>query len=253
MSKSFKTPDVRELKDEKFPDADFPASRSGDFRVYFSPGAHTEILRHAGEDTSVEICGVLVGGWQRDADGPFVEISNHIRADSAASKFAEVTFTHDSWSKINEVMDDKYSDLTIVGWYHSHPDFGIFLSDRDVFIQENFFSGPGQIAHVVDPIRKTEGVFVWRGGKPKLCPHYWIGDTISAGAESGDKRERGTSASPAAQVPAHAQAVPLATRPPLPLWVTALNYVLVFLIGYMFSGMLTRGRAAWNKKRCSSA
>jgi hypothetical protein len=78
-------------------------------------------------------------------------------------------------------MDTKFSELAIVGWYHTHPDFGIFLSDRDRFIQEHFFSGPGQFAHVIDPIRKIEGVFAWRAGKPALCEYYWIGDRILTG------------------------------------------------------------------------
>jgi hypothetical protein len=52
-----------------------------------------------------------------------------------------------------------------VGWYHSHPSFGIFLSEHDLFIHRNFFSGPAQIAVVVDPINCTEGVFAWRHGE----------------------------------------------------------------------------------------
>ena len=52
-----------------------------------------------------------------------------------------------------------FANARIVGWYHTHPDFGIFLSDYDVFIHQHFFSGPGQIALVIDPVRKLEGVF----------------------------------------------------------------------------------------------
>src|SRR5207244_1370502 len=66
----------------------------------------------------------------------------------------------------------------IVGWYHSHPDFGIFLSDRDCFIHENFFSGPGQVAYVFDPVRDLEGMFAWQNGKPTPLPHFWVGNTI---------------------------------------------------------------------------
>ena len=111
---------------------------------------------------SVEICGVLVGSWHRDEAGPFVKVMESIRGEGAETRFAEVTFTHQTWAKINAEMDTKFTTLSIVGWYHTHPDFGIFLSDRDRFIHEHFFSGPGQVAHVIDPIRQIEGVFVWR-------------------------------------------------------------------------------------------
>ena len=136
-------------------------------------------------DTSVEICGVLVGSWHRDEAGPFVKIVESIRGEGAETRFAEVTFTHQTWAKINAEMDTKFANLSIVGWYHTHPDFGIFLSDRDRFIHEHFFSGPGQIAHVIDPIRKTEGVFIWRDGKPSPCEHFWVGDRILAQSDGG--------------------------------------------------------------------
>ena len=107
---------------------------------------------------------------RHDASGPHAQASAYIRGEAASSKFAEVTFTHETWAHINEQMDTRYADLSVIGWYHSHPDFGIFLSERDRFIQEHFFAGPGQFAYVVDPVRKTEGVFVWKKGKPVLAP-----------------------------------------------------------------------------------
>ena len=140
----------------------FRAGRNEGFRVFFSPEVHAAIWKHAAEDTSVEICGVLVGSWHRDPAGPFVKIIESIRGEGAETRFAEVTFTHQTWAKINAEMDTRFTDLSIVGWYHTHPDFGIFLSDRDRFIHEHFFCGPGQVAHVIDPIRQIEGVFVWR-------------------------------------------------------------------------------------------
>ena len=157
--------DVRLLAREDLPHEAFPGGRNEGFRVFFTPEVHAALWKHAGEDTSVEICGVLVGSWHRDEVGPFVKIVESIRGEGAETRFAEVTFTHQTWAKINAEMDTKFTELSIVGWYHTHPDFGIFLSDRDRFIQEHFFSGPGQVAHVIDPIRKIEGVFVWRDGE----------------------------------------------------------------------------------------
>src|SRR5262249_33117789 len=153
-------PDVRQLGEQDLPEAAFPRGEAQDFRVYLTTEVHNEIWSHATADTGVEICGVMVGTWARDAEGAFVNVTGSIRGAAAQNKFAEVTFTHETWARINSEMDQRFADRAIVGWYHTHPDFGIFLSDRDRFIQENFFSGAGQVALVVDPIRKTEGVFV---------------------------------------------------------------------------------------------
>src|SRR5262249_40293452 len=149
--------DVRLLARQELPHEAFPGGQNVGLRVFFMPEVHAELWRHAAIDTTVEICGVLVGSWHRDQSGPFVKVMNSIRGEGAQTRFAEVTFTHETWAKINSEMDTRFSSLSIVGWYHTHPDFGIFLSDRDRFIHEHFFTGPGQIAYVMDPIRKSEG------------------------------------------------------------------------------------------------
>src|SRR5262245_21562172 len=178
------SPDVKELAGEKLRGGQFPADSRADFRLYISPEVRRGIEQHAKDDVTVEICGVLVGGWEADENGPYARVTDFIRCENASSKFAEVTFTHESWAQINKEMDSRFADARIVGWYHSHPDFGIFLSDRDCFIQQHFFSDPGQVAYVIDPVRDLEGVFAWRDGKPTLLPHFWIGDRILTGQAS---------------------------------------------------------------------
>jgi hypothetical protein len=63
------------------------------------------------------------------------------------------------------VKDAQYPDDRIVGWYHSHPGFGVFLSEHDIFIHRNFFSDPNQVAWVFDPHSDEEGCFVWQDGE----------------------------------------------------------------------------------------
>jgi proteasome lid subunit RPN8/RPN11 len=246
--------DIRLLASEDLPDAVFPGGRNEAFRVYFTPEVHAALWKHAREDTSVEICGVLVGTWHRDADGPFAKVVESIRGEGATTKFAEVTFTHQTWAKINAEMDTKFADLKIVGWYHTHPDFGIFLSDRDRFIQEHFFSGPGQIAHVIDPVRRCEGVFIWRSGKPAVAHHFWVGDRILVG-EDAEKAEaaagRRGSAGPQGVASAAAGAADRGGAsdtllPPMP---RLIMYVVIFLVGYLLATV----SAAWERQRIVEA
>ena len=183
-----KGPDIKQLADRDLPKGTFPGEGRNDFRISVGDSVHKEIQKHAKEKKDVEICGVLVGKWGRDDKGPFVAITASIRGEAATSKFAEVTFTHDTWSKINAEMDKSYAGYNIVGWYHTHPDFGIFLSDRDRFIHENFFSEPGQVAYVVDPIRDIEGFFIWQGGKPVPAPFYWTGEKMRTAPAEKDPR-----------------------------------------------------------------
>lgn len=246
MTATLAAPDVRQLDREQLPRAEFPAGRAQEFRVYLDPGVHEQIHKHAAEDVSVEICGVLVGDWGRDGDGPFVAVTESIRCDNAASKFAEVTLTHASWAKINEEMDTRFSHLRIVGWYHSHPDFGIFLSERDRFIQEHFFSAAGQIACVVDPVRKTEGIFMWRDGKPTLCPHYWVGGRIyTALSATASDPPAPAQSSASGQAGEHRSAGNADRLSLSPILIRGLAWVAIFLIGYLLA---LKGNA-WERQR----
>jgi hypothetical protein len=59
-------------------------------------------------------------------------------------------------------MDTTYPDMRILGWYHTHPGHGIFLSDMDLFIHKHFFNLPWHVAFVFDPQNQEEGLFAWR-------------------------------------------------------------------------------------------
>ena len=122
-----------------------------------------EIRQHARSQSKTEVCGVLLGS---EADG-LTSIEACISGENAAQGGAHVTFTQDTWEHIYKVKDRDYPDARIVGWYHSHPGFGVFLSDHDTFIHKNFFSSPQQVAWVYDPHSDEEGCFGWDGERLK--------------------------------------------------------------------------------------
>jgi hypothetical protein len=71
---------------------------------------------------------------------------------------------------IQTEMDRSYADKRILGWYHTHPGFGIFLSEMDMFIHRNFFNLPWQLAYVYDPHADEDGMFTWKREKVNLAP-----------------------------------------------------------------------------------
>src|SRR5579871_2033700 len=79
------------------------------------------IRQHARAHSKTEVCGVLIGG---DASGT-IEIRASIEALNAAQAGTHVTFTQDAWEAIYRVKDELYPEERIVGWYHSHPGFGV--------------------------------------------------------------------------------------------------------------------------------
>ncbi|NLN77739.1 MAG: LysM peptidoglycan-binding domain-containing protein [Armatimonadetes bacterium] len=133
--------------------------------IQMAPEVAKQIDSFARTDTSKELGGVLLGELVCDSVTPLVKISAAIEAKYTEAVQTSVKFTHESWDDINRVKDEKYPSLRIVGWFHTHPGFGIFLSRWDMFIQENFFNLPWQVAYVVDPVGKTNGFFRWEDGK----------------------------------------------------------------------------------------
>jgi proteasome lid subunit RPN8/RPN11 len=122
----------------------------------------TGIYDHVYAHGNHEVGGVLVGHVDDCGNGV---VTGSIAALEAVGKRASVTFTHEAWASVHQQLDRDFPDSQIVGWYHSHPGFGIFLSEHDLFIHEHFFSDARQIAYVVDPHAGTEGVFGWNDGK----------------------------------------------------------------------------------------
>ena len=138
-----------------------------DLPVFLDRSTADAIERHALRDTSVELGGILLGKECVDdqTGEPFVFVTRSLEAKHYENTQASFTYTHDSWEEITRERDDRHPDLDIVGWYHTHPDFGVFLSGHDLFIHRHFFGQPLQLAYVVDPIRQTRGFFRWRNGQ----------------------------------------------------------------------------------------
>jgi proteasome lid subunit RPN8/RPN11 len=166
--------DIRGIETEGLPQAAFPQVRH-EFRIYFSEEAFDRATMRGSADLSREIGGILVGALCRDEGGPYVRIDTTIDALHAEEKGAELTFTHATWNHINQEMDRHHGDRRVVGWYHTHPGFGVFLSDRDQFIHRSFFNLPYQIALVYDPKSREHGVFAWQENEPSRCLRYWVG------------------------------------------------------------------------------
>jgi proteasome lid subunit RPN8/RPN11 len=60
------------------------------------------------------------------------------------------------WNRASGLLQ---SGLMVVGWYHSHPNLGVFFSGIDRATQSAFFNHPYALGLVVDPIRKERKCF----------------------------------------------------------------------------------------------
>jgi proteasome lid subunit RPN8/RPN11 len=137
---------------------------SAEPRLYLRYACMKQALAHANGETSVEVGGVLVGETYMTRRGQVVELAAALPASTLQAGMGHVTFSHDAWNEIYRKLDAMEPGLRILGWYHSHPGFGVFLSPQDRFIQSGFFADPANVAMVLDPLFRRVGLFGWRGG-----------------------------------------------------------------------------------------
>ncbi|MEK6238286.1 MAG: Mov34/MPN/PAD-1 family protein [Planctomycetales bacterium] len=129
--------------------------------VFVWQSALDQAVAHAERDLSREQAGFLLGGCYRD-QSEYIEVRTFLPANHVQSNLTSLTFTHDTWAALNRQVEEECPEESVVGWYHSHPGFGVFLSGRDLFIHRHFFSQPWQISLVIDPRRSELAFFQWR-------------------------------------------------------------------------------------------
>lgn len=147
-----------------------------DKNIYISQDAYKEIHKFTQDKLSVESGGMLVG-YTLNTNGKInIIIDGFIEGKYSEGTATTLKFTHETWEYVNKIAEKEYPQDKIIGWIHTHPNFGIFLSNYDKFIQENFFSEENQIAYVVDPIQNSEGFFFWINNQIEKCPGFYIFD-----------------------------------------------------------------------------
>jgi len=150
----------------------------GGINIYILQSVHQTIAKFAKAKTINESGGVLVGRVMDSLGKQNILITGFIEAKHSEATPTTLTFTHDSWTHIHREMDKKHRGRQIVGWIHTHPNFGIFLSEYDQFIHHNFFKELYQVAYVVDPIQRLEGFFCWSNGQVERCPGFYLYDEV---------------------------------------------------------------------------
>ncbi len=168
-----------EKKENERPEVDFeielgePLTQKtlqGEKTIFFKKQVQQQIDEFTASDTDRELGGVLLGIPEESDEGVHLSITAMLKAKKTAADKTALTFTHETWDQIHHEKDILYPELKIVGWFHSHPGHGVFLSNYDLFIQQIFFNLPWQVTYVVDPVNKEDGFFAWEGDeiKPSL-------------------------------------------------------------------------------------
>jgi len=123
------------------------------YEVYISIDALVKSLIHATLYKEIEVLGFLLGNfctW----NGKEYTLIKDSQPIGSISKSYMVKPRTGSLARIAKKLGNILNENTIVGWYHSHPGYGCFLSSIDIQSQKVFFTNPNHVALVIDPINK---------------------------------------------------------------------------------------------------
>lgn len=169
---------VNELPENMLPQNILPMGErvEEDKNIYISQAVYKEIHKFTKNKTTNESGGMLVGTVIEEFGKTNIVISGFVEAKFCEATPTTLKFTHETWEFVHKEIEKKHKGKKIVGWIHTHPDFGIFLSEYDKFIHQNFFSEAHQVAYVVDPIQNIEGFYFWINGNIEKCKGFYIYD-----------------------------------------------------------------------------
>jgi proteasome lid subunit RPN8/RPN11 len=156
--------------------------------IYIAQPVYKAIHRFTRGKTTNESGGLLVGEVIEEFGKMNILINGFVEAKYCEATPTTLKFTHETWEFCHKEIAKKYPAQKIVGWIHTHPDYGIFLSEYDKFIQNNFFREDHQIAYVIDPIQGSEGFYYNSGENLEKCRSFYIFDKIGAKINIGSQQ-----------------------------------------------------------------
>lgn len=144
--------------------------------VLVTSAAFTQLREHSNIDLENEVGGGLVGSRHVDArtEEQFVLIEGVIPARFTRQGTTFLTFTQDTLVAMNDELGNRFPERQLVGWYHTHPRMGVFLSYYDLWLHDHFFPEPWQVALVIEPHEVIGGFFI-RQQEGDLDPKRYFG------------------------------------------------------------------------------
>merc|ERR1712125_90725 len=126
--------------------------------VYISSLALLKMLKHGRAGVPMEVMGLMLGEFVDDYTVRVVDVFAMPQSGTGVSVEA---VDHVFQTNMLDMLRQTGRPEVVVGWYHSHPGFGCWLSGTDVNTQQSFEQlNQRAVAVVVDPIQSVKGKVV---------------------------------------------------------------------------------------------
>jgi len=127
-------------------------------QIIIYPLALLKMLKHGRAGVPMEVMGLMLGEIVDDYTVAVIDVFAMPQSGTGVSVEA---VDPEFQTKMMEMLKQTGRPEMVVGWYHSHPGFGCWLSSTDCNTQQSFESlSDRAVAVVVDPIQSVKGKVV---------------------------------------------------------------------------------------------
>ena len=127
-------------------------------QIYISPLSLLKMLRHGKAGIPLEVMGLMLGDYVDDYTVKCIDVFS---MPQSGTETTIESIDEGFQVKMVAMLKQTGRNEIVVGWYHSHPGFGCWLSSTDLNTQKTFEQQvPRTVAVVVDPIQSVRGKVV---------------------------------------------------------------------------------------------
>jgi len=126
--------------------------------IHISSLALLKMLKHGRAGVPMEVMGLMLGEF---VDDYTVQVIDVFAMPQSGTTVSVESVDHVFQTKMVDMLKQTGRPESVVGWYHSHPGFGCWLSSVDINTQQSFESLTSRsVAVVIDPIQSVKGKVV---------------------------------------------------------------------------------------------
>jgi 26S proteasome regulatory subunit N11 len=126
--------------------------------TYISSLALLKMLKHGRAGVPMEVMGLMLGEF---VDEYTVRVVDCFAMPQSGTGVSVEAVDHAFQTEMLDMLVQTNRPEMVVGWYHSHPGFGCWLSGIDINTQQSFENlNKRAVAVVIDPIQSVKGKVV---------------------------------------------------------------------------------------------
>lgn len=164
-------------------------------QVFMNRQVHEMIWQHISSDTSLELGGALLGYYAEWKQQKFLIITDvFIQPVEYFASPVMIKFTNRFYDELENSLaqiKQNFPSVVRLGLFHSHPNYGVYMSKTDALDFKRTITLSYQIAMIFDPVRQEDGLYFWskenstdendisatshyylfHSSNPSYCPH----------------------------------------------------------------------------------